>query len=112
MSLRSFRPKERIDYKFFNSTGKKVPKNFPKSCKNMGEAIDIELKIVSKLNRFLEEYDLSLLFDIKEIQDAVIEARNLIESYEDIHIQLKKELKEEYMQTYKDYDSQVSILRW
>ena len=108
MSVRSIRLKNRIDYKIYNETGKKIQRepNFEK----MSELIDQELKLVKKIVRFRSEYNLDLLFDINEIEEAISEQRKLLEAYEELHIKLKRDLAEDYSNTYIDYDGHIKIM--
>ena len=76
----------------------------------MANVIDDEMKIICKKNRFMKEYGLELLFDIEDIDVGIKELRTLIEKYESIHVALKRELANEYAETYKDYDKNISMM--
>ena len=72
-----------------------------------------------KITRFLNDYEIDLLFDIKEIEEGVTEARNLCEMYEEIHVKLKRTFlgiehgNEEYLRAYGNFEEKVkSILDW
>ena len=78
----------------------------------MASSIDEELKLVCKLTRFM--YELSLLYDVADVGEGMREARQLAESYEEIHVKLKRELgDEDYNENYPGYDAQISkITDW
>ena len=76
----------------------------------MAAKIDEELRLVCKINRLYKEYEFDLLCDIAEIQEGISKLRSLIESYESMHISLKKELGTEYGDSYPDYDAQLALM--
>ena len=80
----------------------------------MASSIDEELKLVCKLTRFMNEYELSLLYDVVDVEEGIKEARQLAESFEEIHVMLKRELgDEDYNENYSGYDAQISkITDW
>ena len=111
------RDKPRIDYKESKSnvTGKKVLKETrdleklsagfenlaTMASKQRQNLIDDEKKLVRKLRRCLEEYDdLSLMFDVEEVEKAISEFKEAIEAFDEIHIELERELEDEYSGTY------------
>ena len=59
----------------------------------MAAKIDEELRLVCKINRLYKEYEFDLLCDIAEIQEGINKLRSLIESYESMHISLKKRIR-------------------
>lgn len=72
----------------------------------MAQNYDEEQKIVRKINRFMTENELDLLFDAKDIKEAIDELKNLLDSYDELHIGLKRELGEElYNENYKNFDT-------
>ena len=100
------RDKPRIDYKESNLTGKKVIKETrdleklsagfenlaTMASKQRQNLIDDEKKLVRKLRRCLEEYDdLSLMFDVEEVETAISEFKEAIEAFDEIHIELERE---------------------
>ena len=110
--MRSSRNKNRLDYKIFHKSGEKVSKN--REIFNMSDTIDEELKIVCKINRFLEENDLSLFSDVEEIDNSLEKIRILQQEYEEVHIKLRRELgDDEYQKTYTEYEkSQDVMMTW
>ena len=76
----------------------------------MANVIDDEMKIICKINRFMKEYGLELLFDIEDIDEGIKELPMLIEKYESVHVALKRELANKYAETYKDYDKNISMM--
>ena len=95
----------RFDYKIYNVTGLQVPKGTRKITAEMANFIDEELKIVKKLSRFHVEYELSLLYEVDDVEAGIRELKYLVESYEDVHLKLKREIGDEvYEETYTDYD--------
>ena len=120
--MSSDRPKRafRLDYRIYSETGKKVAKEkreFERLTENFrnlamaGEKIGDEEKQLSfKITRFFDEYELDTLFDIGDIELGITELKKLIESYEEIHIELKRELDNEYENTYTDFEDKVKLM--
>ena len=121
------RDKPRIDYKESNVTVKKVIKDTrdleklsagfenlaTMASKQRQNLIDDEKKLVRKLRRCLEEYDdLSLMFDVEEVETAISEFKEAIEAFDEIHIELERELEDEYSETYKDFSVLQSAKSW
>ena len=73
----------RVDYKI-------LLKEYRKGISTMTTNIDTELKLVCKLDRFKSEYELSLLYEIEDIEYGIKELRSIVEKYEELHIALKK----------------------
>ena len=48
--------------------------------------VELELKVVRKIKTFLEENDITLFFDLEESQIAIERARNILQEYEDVHV--------------------------
>ena len=82
---------DRVDYKIYNKTGNKIVKN-RKGISIMASSVDQELKVVGRLERFMIEYDFSLLYEVVDIEEGIREVRNIVESYEELHLKLKLEL--------------------
>ena len=61
--------------------------------------IDEERKVCFKFSRLIVEDEFDLLFDVEDIEVAITECRKLLESYEDIHLELQRELEDEYEKT-------------
>ena len=112
------RDKPRIDYKELNVTGKRVLKEIrdlerlsasfenlaTMASKQRQDLVDDEKKLVRKIRRCLDEYDdLSLMFDIEDVEKAITEFKEAIEAFDEIHIELERELENEYSETYKDF---------
>ena len=75
---------------------------------------DIERKLSSKIKRFLDENVVSEFFDIEEIEGSAGSLRELLESYEDLHMELRNELGDsDYSDSYKYYDETMQkISQW
>ena len=54
--------------------------------KNLSVMACEERKVCLKFDRFIKEYEFELLFDVADIETAIIECRELLKSYEDIHL--------------------------
>ena len=78
-----------IDYKIFGSTGQKVFIE-RRNLSEMEKMVDTELKITRKLARFFNEYDISLLFDVSDVENGIAELKALTDEYEDVHSQLSR----------------------
>ena len=111
----SLRPQKLLDYKESNlQSGKRVYKGVRNVGNMSGPKIqDSEKKICMKIKRFLEENEISEFFDIDEIENSAGLLRELLETYEDVHIALESELGDRYAESYKDYDENVEkISKW
>ena len=108
------RKKGRLDYKEYSETGRKVQKErkelekITQGFKDLSEMAALklkekELKLCSKLSRFIENNDIEVLCDIESLEAAVVECKKLQESYDNIHVELKSELDEEYEESYKEF---------
>ena len=108
------RKKGRLDYKEYSETGRKVQKErkelekITQGFKDLSEMAALklkekELKLCSKLARFVEDNEIEVLCDIESLEAAVIECKKLHESYDNIHIELRSELDEEYEESYKEF---------
>ena len=117
----------RIDYKELNATGKRVIKETREleklsvgfenlaimASKQRQNLIDDERKLVKKLRRCLDEYQqLSLLYDIEDLEKAISEFKDAIDSFDEIHIELERELDVEYSETYKDFSVLQEAKSW
>ena len=70
----------------------------------MEDLIDLETKLSFKSKRLLDEYDLESLFDVSEYEAAIFEFKELIEKFEDTHVQLKRGLGEkDYLEAYPKF---------
>ena len=109
MSQRSLRSSKLLDYNIFHETGDRVYKSGREDKTVMDRKKDSEKKIASRIDRFLtQNADLSEFFDLDEIDGSIRELRELLESYEDLHIELKSELgDQEYSETYGEYSKNV-----
>ena len=109
------RDKLRIDYKELNSTGRKILKETrdlerlsagfenlaTMASKDRQNLADDEKKLVRKIKRYLDEYqDLSLMFDIEEVEKAISEFKEAINAFDEIHVELERELDDEYSEVY------------
>ena len=111
----SLRPLNLLDYKTLNESGDRVYKGV-RSVSNMSapKIQDAEKKLSSKIKRFLDENEISEFFDLEEIEGSAGSLRDLLESYEDLHIELRNELGDsDYSETYKHYDETMQkISQW
>ena len=89
-----------------------------RNLSEMEKMVDTELKITRKLARFFNEYDISLLFDVSDVENGIAELKALTDEYEDVHSQLSRISRdagdEVYKETYSEqYDEQMkAILDW
>ena len=117
----------RIDYKELNATGKRVIKETREleklsvgfenlaimASKQRQNLVDDEKKLVKKIRRRLDEYQqLSLLYDIEDLEKAISEFKDAIDSFDEIHIELERELDVEYSETYKDFSVLQEAKSW
>ena len=104
----------RVDYKIYNKTGIKLLNVYRKGISTMMTNIDRELKFVCKLDRFKSEYELSLLYEVEDIEDGTKELRNIVEKYKELLIALKNELgSDSYTESYPDYEARIkSVTEW
>ena len=110
----------RLDYHILHETGARVyieePSNMSISSALGGGSITVELesKIVRKIKTFLEENDITLLFDLEETQIAIERARNILREFEDVHVELENELGcVEYPTKYPKYaETRTSMMSW
>ena len=104
---------DRVDYKIYNKTGNKIVKN-RKGISIMASSVDQELKVVGRLERFMIEYDFSLLYEVVDIEEGIREVRNIVESYEELHLKLKLELGIlSYEETYPEYEDRIKcVTNW
>ena len=72
--------------------------------------VDEEKKFCLKTDRFRDEYELEVLFDIDYIESSIKESKKLLESYEEIHLELKRELNDEYEETYRNFEIKSKIM--
>ena len=114
MTDRQTRAVERFDYKVYNDTGRKVLKET--RDKNLVEmathekTIDDEKKLCLKIERFLDEYVFEILFEVEEIEKGIVVLRKLVESYEGLHVELKRGLGGAYDASYENYDVKVKLM--
>ena len=119
MSRKSLRNIERIDYKIYSETGKKVAKErrelirIERGFENLSKMsvdklIDEETKVRYKFQRFLLEYQFDILFDIEDIEKGILEIKTIIESFEGIHIELNRELDTKYLEKYPDFSEMLT----
>ena len=120
-SEKTRRVKQRLDYKLYSETGRKVIKEtkelkrIEEGFKNLSvmathKIVDEEKKVCLKIDRFIDEYELEVLFDIDDIEAGIKDSKKLLESYEEIHLELKRELNDEYEETYKDFEIKSKIM--
>ena len=108
----SLRKPSRFDYKIRKVKGDKVPLTVPK-VSVMDQNLESEEKLRVKIKRYLIENDIDLLFDVRDIEDAISEIRSLANSFEDVHVALRRELNDQYAVRFADYDQQINnITDW
>ena len=64
--------------------------------------------------RFKSEYELSLLYEMEDIEDGIKELFSIVKKYEELHIALKHELgSDSYAESYPDYEARIkSVTDW
>ena len=115
----------RFDYSVFNDKGIKVPLNpSPKvstmeddsassNSKILEEDLASEKKLSLKIKRYIAENDVDLLFDISDLEDAIRGMDDLVNSFEDVHVALGSQLKDQYAAKFPDFDKQISaVTEW
>ena len=79
---------------------------------SMDDLFDNEAKNNMELTRFLNDYSLDLLYGIDEITAAIALAQRLCDSYERVHISLKRGLgADEYGKQYAHFGERISEVR-
>ena len=71
-----------------------------KEPSEMNDLIDQETMLSWKFVRLLEEYDLTVLYDISEVEEALQEVRDSVENFETTHVQLQRGLGIKYAELY------------
>ena len=113
--------KLRLDYQKFHTEGIKVIKDEPTSTMSLSFTgadsitVEQEKKVVRRISRFLEENDFDLFFDVEEVQMAIVESRNILQEYEDVHVELENELGlEAYTEKYQtEYSkNRATMMDW
>ena len=106
----SLRPRQRLDYKVLHNFGTKITKrvlpNTPSLTMDLQKLVDDEKRAGLRIDRYVEEYELELLFDIDEIEEGIKTFKELLEDYEALHVELERELGEEdYPTRYPNYET-------
>ena len=116
----SLRPrKSRVDYRILANSGRRITKEtttlekIESSYQNLSlssnmalqNLIDDEKRICLKIERYFKEFTFDLMFDIEDIEKGISEFRELIENFEEIHVGLKRELEDDYVTDYPDFDT-------
>ena len=103
---------DRFDYKIYSKTGNKVVKGRT-GISAMASSVDEELRVVRRLERFLIEYNLSLLYEVGDIEEGIKEVRDIVESYEELHLRLKGELGTlSYEETHPEYEDRIKCVTY
>ena len=111
--------KTRDDYRILGNSGRRVIKEtnilnkIESSCPNstmslnmaLQKLIDDENRICLKIDRYFEEFTFDLMFDIEDIEKGILEFREHIENYEELHVALKRELEDDYRTDYPNFDA-------
>ena len=101
---------DRFDYKIYSKTGNKIVKG-RSGILAMASSVDKELSVVCRLERFLIEYDLRLLYEVGDIEEGIKEVCDIVESYEELHLRLKRELGTlSYEETYPEYEDRIKCV--
>ena len=114
----SLRPRQHLDYKVLHNFGTKTTKrvlpNLPSLTMDFQKLVEDEKKAGLRIDRYVEEYELDLLFDIEEIEEGVRNFKELLEDYEALHIELERELgEEEYLTRYPNYEMmRKKVIDW
>ena len=94
----------RFDYRVYNQSGKKVAKDNAQinrivekldkdSIMERNKLIDEERKINLEVSRFWKEYELDQLYEVDDIKECINELKNLVKRFENVHVDLKRELE-------------------
>ena len=120
----SRRDKRAIDYSVFHKTGKKVFKDqrdldkvergFQRLAEMAANELkDQEAKLVFSMEQFVVSNELDLFFDSSEIQEAILECKDLIGKYGAVHVDLKRELGELYDHSFSNVpDKLLPLNTW
>ena len=106
------RHQKRLDYAIFHKTGDKIYKN--RDIVAMSVTVELELKVVCKINRFLDENESLEFSDVDEVNECLDKMRELQQEYEDVHVELRRELgDDEYEKTYTEFkNSRDLMMSW
>lgn len=118
MRKASSRSKPRIDYKIYDQTGKKILKESAKLLElsnklekelamSENQLSDQETKLRLEISGFWGEYDLDDLYGIDQISDSISELKNIKRRFENVHVDLRRNLEEEWAPKYPGYDDLV-----
>ena len=67
----------------------------------------ILIYFLMSMNR--REYDFDLLFDVDDIEVEIAEFKKLIDIYEEIHVELRRELQN-YENSYPDFEGKLKVM--
>ena len=76
----------------------------------MSVAIEHELKTMCKINRFLEENQLSSFSDVEEVDECLEKMREVLQENEDVHIELRREIGDEEHEKSTDFESSRDMM--
>ena len=103
------RRQKRLDYAIFHKTGDKIYKN--RDIVDMSVTVELELKVVCKINRFLDENGSLEFSDVDEVNECLDKMRELQQEYEDVHVELRRELgDDEYEKTYTEFQKSRDVM--
>ena len=112
----SLRDVNRFDYCVYDDSGDKVPLGsfpFPPEVSNMEQDLASEEKLRKKIKRYIAENDIDLLFDISDLEEAISGIDQLVSSFEDVHVTLRRQLKDQYVVSCPNFDDQISdVTEW
>ena len=111
------RERERLNYKIYNATGRKVAKEnrelerISENFRNLDamanqKSIDKDKKVCLQIDRLIGEYDFDLLFDVGGIEVGIAEFKKLIDTYKEVHVELRRELQN-YENSYPDFEDKL-----
>ena len=111
----------RVDYKVFHQIGQKGSKHdaqYKKLAKSLDkdsimgktQLVDGNSMIVLEIKGFMEEYELEELYGIVDVEKCISELKQLKKRLEDMHVNLRRVLGEEYEELYRNYDDDVKMI--
>ena len=106
------RNKDRIDYKIFHETGRKVVISGGKISKNKMATDEkiVEMKIVADIKYTLGVYTLEDLISGDDIEEGLTVISGLGQQFRHIHVELKNKLGNDYETQYPEYNKTLEDL--
>ena len=97
----------RIDYKIFNETGEKVPKNMA----TFADITLVEAKVDADIKDFFVMFKLKELVSVNEISEGLETATLYSKKYRDAHTECRLSMGEEYEKNYPKSEEVIESLR-